>query len=292
MIGEVLRDEQIYLAHKAADPSRYPPSEAYLKEHPEARSLIQKYRGTDVQLQVWDDLCHVAPTLSFTRPAKYMFRSIAQFGAWALACAQKTSVEITDDDDVSVISTDSETGSEEGDEVAEKAKAASMATSDGTQQSPLPSGQVGKAGDPLPPFHKHMIRQKCDRHGSIFPLDPPSKLQALQMPPNEVGVIKRGPVEKWMTAKTQWDTKFATQKRRVQKRRMNEMAKGYLTFGDRDLPPPSALAGRRTADMPKEKKAKRSMGLSLWSLWGSSHDEKTVSFGRQSDLILLLTGVD
>jgi hypothetical protein len=55
-------------------------------------------------LQVWDDLCHVAPTLSFTRPAKYMYRSIAQFGAWALARAQKTEIEIVDDDDVSIIS--------------------------------------------------------------------------------------------------------------------------------------------------------------------------------------------
>lgn len=100
--GEILRDEQIYLAHKCANPSKYLPPEGTLDD--KAREQIKKYKPTDVQLQVWDDLCHVAPTLSFTRPAKYMYRSVAQFGAWALARAQKTEIEILDDDDISVIS--------------------------------------------------------------------------------------------------------------------------------------------------------------------------------------------
>lgn len=105
--GEMLRDEQIYLAHKAANPTKYAPGDAFLDEspHDHNRNQVNRWKPTDVQLQVWEDLCHVAPTLSFTRPAKYMYRSIAQFGAWALARAQKTEIEILDDDDVSVIST-------------------------------------------------------------------------------------------------------------------------------------------------------------------------------------------
>lgn len=112
--GEMLRDEQIYLAHKAANPTKYPPGEAFLDEFPNdhLRNQVNKWKPTDVQLQVWEDLCHVAPTLSFTRPAKYMYRSIAQFGAWALARAQKTEIEILDDDDVSIIS-QSDSGSDE-----------------------------------------------------------------------------------------------------------------------------------------------------------------------------------
>lgn len=100
--GEILRDEQIYVAHKCANPSQYMPPESRLTDRD--RDQIKKYKPTDVQLQVWDDLCHVAPTLSFTRPAKYMYRSVAQFGAWALARAQKTEIDILDDDDISVIS--------------------------------------------------------------------------------------------------------------------------------------------------------------------------------------------
>lgn len=112
--GEILRDEQIYLAHKAANPAKYPPGDALLDDCPleHNRDQVNRWKPTDVQLQVWEDLCHVAPTLSFTRPAKYMYRSIAQFGAWTLARAQKTEIEILDDDDVSIISTSTD---DEGD---------------------------------------------------------------------------------------------------------------------------------------------------------------------------------
>jgi acetyl esterase/lipase len=101
--GEILRDEQIYIAHKCANPSKYLPPQSTLDD--KARHQIDTYKPTDVQLQVWDDLCHVAPTLSFTRPAKYMYRSASQFSAWALARAQKTEIDILDDSDISVIST-------------------------------------------------------------------------------------------------------------------------------------------------------------------------------------------
>lgn len=70
--GEFLRDEQIYLAHKCANPSAYLPPEALMDDN--ARAMVDRYKPTDVQLQVWDDMCHVAPTLSFTKPAKHMYR--------------------------------------------------------------------------------------------------------------------------------------------------------------------------------------------------------------------------
>ncbi|KAI4166838.1 MAG: hypothetical protein LQ343_007716 [Gyalolechia ehrenbergii] len=281
--GEVLRDEQIYLAHKAADPAKYPPSEAYMNEHPDAADIVHKWKPTDVQLQVWDDLCHVAPTLSFTRPAKFMYRSIAQFGAWALAKAQRTDIEIMDDDELSVISSGSNTDSDTSSEL-KKPKQEVSAVKDGVAQGQAAATeQVGKAGEPLPAFKNHMIRQRVDRHGNIFPLGPPSSLPALQMPANEVGVIKPGPVRKWINAKKEWDNKFAKEKRRVQKQRVEEMAKGYQGFGDDEVPPPSALAGRRGLSVEKEAKKGKSWGMSLWSLWGSSHDEKTIKREEKAD---------
>ena len=279
--GEVLRDEQIYLAHKAADPSKYPPGEAYLDEYPDARDIIAKWKPTDIQLQVWDDLCHVAPTLSFTRPAKFMYRSIAQFGAWALARAQKTDIEIQDDDDMSVISSGSESEDEADQQKSRQTK--STLTNGVAQGGTKASEQIGKAGDTLPPFKNHMIRQRVDRHGNIFPLDPPSSLPALQMSPNEIGVIKPGPVSKWLEAKRKWDTKYAREKRKVQKERAKEMAAGYQRFGNDEVPPPSALAGRRHLKMAKEEKKGRSWGMSLWSLWGSSHDEHTMEREEKAD---------
>ncbi|KAL9118651.1 MAG: hypothetical protein Q9187_004803 [Circinaria calcarea] len=280
--GEVLRDEQIYLAHKAANPSKYPPGEAYLEEYPGARESIGKWKPTDVQLQVWDDLCHVAPTLSFTRPAKYMYRSIAQFGAWALARAQKTEIEILDDDDVSIISSGTDTSSDSS--VLQKPREHNIAMQNSVAQGgAISTDRVGKAGDALPPFRSHMIRQRVDRHGTIYPLEPASSLPALKVPSHEVGVIKPGPVRKWLAAKKEWDTKFAKEKRKVQKQRAKEMAKGFQGFGDEEVPPPSALAGRRGLDMPKEEKRKRSWGMTLWSLWGNSHDEKTIQREEKAD---------
>ena len=289
--GETLRDEQIYVAHKAANPAHYPPSDAFLAEHPDAKEEIGKWKPTDVQLQVWDDLCHVAPTLSFTRPAKFMYRSIAQFGAWALARAQMTEIEIVDDDDISIISSKSSSGSEDKLEAERPLKdhAAVHNGKDAAKSSTFYSKQVGKAGDPLPSFRSHMIRQRVDCKGAIYPLQSQEHMPACNMSPNEIGIIKPGPVRKWMAAKSVWDTKFAKEKQAVQKKRIKEMAQGYQGFGDDEVPPPSALAGRRKLDyVGREEKKKRSWGLSLWSLWGSTHDEKTVRTFASSQSTTLL----
>jgi acetyl esterase/lipase len=268
--GEVLRDEQIYLAHKAAHPERYPLGDAYQKEYDPENEILHKYKPTPVQLQVWDDLCHVAPTLSFTRPAKFMYKSVAQFGAWALARAQKTSIEIQDDDSISVISSgsDTESDTEESMEDLKKIRATKAST----------YAKVGRAGDPLPSFKNHMIRQRVDRHGDIFPLAPESELPALQLPKDEVGVIKPEPVRKWMEAKKEWDGKYSRIKRRLQKQKIKDMNHGGpIGFGAGESPPPSALAGRRKKDdLEAVEKKKRSYGLAMWSGWGSKHDKHTL----------------
>jgi hypothetical protein len=72
-----------------------------------------------------------------------MYRSIAQFGAWALARAQKTEIEIMDDDDVSIISEDSDINTSEEDLGLQEKQ---------TKHTEHGSAQVGRAGDPLPPW--------------------------------------------------------------------------------------------------------------------------------------------
>ncbi|KAF2870336.1 hypothetical protein BDV95DRAFT_497001 [Massariosphaeria phaeospora] len=289
--GELLRDEQIYLAHKAAQPLAYipPPSNQQTPEAIQAQAA--NYRPTNVQLQVWDDLCHVAPTLSFTRPAKHMYRSIAQFGAWALARAQKTTIDILDDDSISFVSGDSSassTSADVDDELSPDAIKLSMPQSaqhvgfESITKKVNRDPKVGRAGDPLPAFDRHMIRQRIDRHGHIYPLAPPAELPALNLPSIEVGVPKPGPVNKWMKAQKQWNGKFAKEKLKVQKRRKADMEKGYEGF-DGETPPPTALAGRRVKDMKKEKRKKKSWGMALWSLWGSKHDEMTIVREEKAD---------
>lgn len=145
-------------------------------------------------------------------------------------------------------------------------------------------GLVGKAGDALPPFKNHMIRQRVTRHGVIFPLPPAPQLPGCAMARDLVGVPKQGPVQKWLDQRKQWDRKFATAKRQVHKRFIDDLAVGYEGFGDGEFPPPSALAGRRRkGDAGKPAKRSKSMGLALWSLWGSKHDKMTMDREEKAD---------
>lgn len=276
--GEILRDEQIYLAHKAARPLEYPPSEAYLANHPEARTLLNECKPTYVQLQVWDDLCHVAPTLSFTKPAKHMYRSIARFGAWALGWDQKRNVYIRNDDEPELLCSGSE------DNIPKPERGLRLLPDRASAE------HVKRAGDPLPHFTDNMIRERVNRHGIIRALEDPSLLPALTIPADEIGVIKPGPVLKWTQAKQSWDIKYAKEAQKIRKKRADESAAGFQEFlqdGRVERPPPSALAGRRGPLMPKEEKEgtkkSKSWGMSLWSLWGSAYDEKAVSFLPQVD---------
>ncbi|KAI5849727.1 Alpha/Beta hydrolase protein [Tricharina praecox] len=69
--GEILRDEQVYIAHRAAFPELFCPAGA-------------KAAAT-VHLQVFPNACHVLPTLAWTRPAKRMCASVATFAAAVFA---------------------------------------------------------------------------------------------------------------------------------------------------------------------------------------------------------------
>lgn len=265
--GELLRDEQIYVAHKAADPQKYKLNDLYRKQYDPDDVVLNKYPPTPVQLQVWEDLCHVTPTLSFTRPAKFMYRSIAQFGAWALSRAQKRAIEIIDDDDRS-----------SADSVSSK--------SDLADGKPTPNGQhaqIGMAGDPIPPFKNNMVREQVDRHGNIYPLPQATELPALQMSPDLVGVVKEGPIRRWLAAKEEWDKRYHSQRRKIHKQRVEAYKQGNkLVFGENEFPPPSALAGRLyEAEATSTQRLKKSWGLGLWSSWGWKEDEKTVHKDEQ-----------
>ena len=270
--AELLRDEQIYIAHKAANPKAYLPTDEIMDKYDPRREMLNRYPPTDVQLQVWDDLCHVPHTLSFTRPAKYMYRSVAQFGAWALAHAQQKGVDIPDDDAVSFIS--SNDGEEES--TPGKKDAGSSVLDFQAKAKEFSKGAVGKAGDPIPPFKEHMIRQRVTRHGIIYPLPPQNEMSCLAIDPSSIGMIKAGPVRKWLAAKAASDQRFAGERKKVDKKRAKEAKAGYDEIPG-EYPPPTALVGRRQKGVaPEEKKKGKSWGLAMWSGWGSSHDENTL----------------
>lgn len=77
---EVLRDEVIYSAHKAAHPSRYPLKEEIRSLYPPLKGIEDRFSPTAVHLQVYDDAAHILPVLfPFTTPGKFCYRAIASF---------------------------------------------------------------------------------------------------------------------------------------------------------------------------------------------------------------------
>ncbi|KII94934.1 hypothetical protein PLICRDRAFT_33764 [Plicaturopsis crispa FD-325 SS-3] len=77
---EVLRDEIVYMAHRAAHPDQFPAREGVLRDGRRQQENADKFTTpTKVHLQVFDDMCHVLTVFMFTNSAKYAYRSIAEF---------------------------------------------------------------------------------------------------------------------------------------------------------------------------------------------------------------------
>ncbi|KAI0776295.1 alpha/beta-hydrolase [Trametes elegans] len=77
---EVLRDEIIYFAHKAAHPDKYPVKPEAKLLYPVLNGIEERYGPSKVHLQVYDDTAHTLPVLfAFTTPGKYCFRAMATF---------------------------------------------------------------------------------------------------------------------------------------------------------------------------------------------------------------------
>ena len=258
--AEMLRDEQVYIAHKASTSGAhvYAPSDAILDEHDPNREIINKYEPTYVQLQVWDGLCHAAPTFTCIRAAKHMYNAISQFGAWALSRAQNAGIDILSDPDFNGPTSSS-------------AIAAENTFSRNKKKTERPS--VGKAGDILPPFHKHLIRQRVDEDGHIFPLERSTILLLLRRPRSEVCAINPDLAKQWLIAQKEYDLKFAKAKRRV--RRQMESYPECERLESGESPPPVALVARRPipGTLP-QRQVHRNCGILMWSRW---------PFGRRGD---------
>ncbi|KAF3171057.1 hypothetical protein TWF751_006549 [Orbilia oligospora] len=317
--SEVLKDEQIYFAHKAANPRKYPPP-GHVSTAQQLAALNRWKHGTDVYLQVFDDCCHVTPTLSFTKPAKYMYRSIAKFGDWlfardALRAAAVLGNTIPDTvEPANAINPHDPNGvaeplpSQEGLQItrAETLSRPSSSSSSSSSSSEsdeedvndrnhisrkMTNAQPAASTYSVPTFTNHMVRQRVDHKGNIHTLPPASELECMQLPMEEIGCIKPEPVRRWMEGKKVWDGKYAKAKKRVQEMRAKEIAEGgYLEFEDDgsgvvEKPPGSALVGRRRkeGETVPGRSFKPSYGLKLWSMIGAKQDVKTMELEQKKE---------
>jgi acetyl esterase/lipase len=284
--SELLRDEIIYLAHKAADPKAYPPMEQYLDADSRERANLEKYAPTQVHLQIYDDCCHVTPTIAMCRPAKYMYRAIANFSLWALArfegkqqadiaallqrmhlVEQTLTAESNDDDD---------------------------------SDDPVPANQIVRPRVTVtgvePIYVDHMIRERISIYGEIRPMEPVRDCSMLHLDPTDIGVIKPGPVRKFMAARVVHDRRFGKRKAKLQRQRAREYARAEregFAIGDfeGDSPPPAALAGRASlqeAELLHKNSKGRKTGVinTLFSLVSGSRDKDKVAAEAKAENML------
>lgn len=76
---EVLRDEIIYCAHRAAHPDKYPLRKPLREANNERSALGDTYKPTRVHLQCYDDMPHDLVLFSMAGPAKFAYRAISSF---------------------------------------------------------------------------------------------------------------------------------------------------------------------------------------------------------------------
>lgn len=264
--GELLRDEQLFLAHKMASPAEFPLPEAVRERNSEDPGHVDKFPPTQVELLVFDDGPHAAPTLGHIDIAKHQYRAISQFVAQALARAQNADVEIE----------------AYHDEIAEQEGPPPVPTSPMQYAATADAGSSGEfkfaenkqyiglgAGDALPPFERnHMRRYRVDRQGRLYPLEPPSLIRALQIPRDQLEPRPEA-LNHWIHHKVQSDKRFASEKGKgeyqalqsgysiggihhgslisvsVFEKRLANAKKGHIPVHNGEIPPPTALVGRR-----------------------------------------------
>lgn len=189
--GEVLRDEIIYLAHKAANPAEYPVQEGVIRDGLRQKENAHKFSTpTKVHLQVYDGMCHVLTVFTFTSSADYAYNSIAKFAKHVT----QRSAEYLDRNPFPVL-------------------------------QPIPGSDVpscamdDRSGDIL------MIRERVDIHGRVRSMESKEDITALQLRPSEIGIIKEETLFKWLEGQEEWDRRFKYCATKVMKNRKTIEAK-------------------------------------------------------------------
>lgn len=68
-----------------------------------------------------------------------------------------------------------------------------------------------------------MIRERVSTTGVCRPLEPASELAALNLPPDEIGVIKEGQATRYLNGQHLWDKKFHRAAKQVEKHRKKNL---------------------------------------------------------------------
>ncbi|GAA5859683.1 hypothetical protein JCM1840_006408 [Sporobolomyces johnsonii] len=267
---EVLRDEIIFMAHRAANPEKYPVRKGILEANAERAEKGKTYPPTKVHLQVYDDACHDLPLFSFTNPAKYCFRAIASFAKFVTAGPNEQAAAVSSTDMELPVERDPTHPDANGllSPPSSQQNSTSALSVGSTSTSPtLPHTHKGKKVQNLektiylgtqpfnrPDYVDDMIRERVSITGVVRPMEPQAEMQALTLDPEDIGLIKEGPVKRYLAGKAIWDKKFKNEYKRVQKRREKHLKMAMREEAKR--------VTKRVSELQKEKKKGSGSGSS------------------------------
>ncbi|THH31314.1 hypothetical protein EUX98_g2870 [Antrodiella citrinella] len=250
--GEVLRDEIIYLAHKAANPKEYPARGGVLKQGRRQQENVEKFQTpTKVHLQVYDGMCHVLTVFTFTDSAKYAYRSIAEFVKHVtLHTAEHLDrnpfpefhlppADIKDDDlDESRRRRPSQSRVKSSEQPfwrthrpnppgGSREDVKMYKHNEGKAKEEESKGQTpnSEQSQRRDISGVSMLRERVDVFGHVRPMEPKDQIEALRVSPSEIGLIKEGPVKHWLAGQEQWDKKFKRSATKVAMKRKYYEAK-------------------------------------------------------------------
>ncbi|KAK1231819.1 hypothetical protein PQX77_005033 [Marasmius sp. AFHP31] len=253
--GEVLRDEIIYLAHRAAYPQDYPTRRGVLRSRRQRENVEKFTTPTKVHFQVYDGMCHVLPVFMFTPSAKHAYRAIATF----MNHVTNHPNELPDRSPfLDLFRPPSEITLED----YERKPKSKRAKSTGSLKEKGNGGISEVANGTHPPFPKEgakpvstqalfsppasesnpakeieealeviMVRERVNIHGRVRRMEPRDEMQALQVKPAEVGLIKEAPAVRWHQGQEQWDKMFKKRAKKILKKRAHYETKSEKMIG-------------------------------------------------------------
>ncbi|GAA5842996.1 hypothetical protein JCM3766R1_001656 [Sporobolomyces carnicolor] len=273
---EVLRDEAIFMAHRAAHPDRYPVRKGILEANPLRTEKGQTYPPTKVHLQIYDDACHDLPLFSFTDTAKYCYRAIASFALFVTnpneqeSAAAFTAEPANIDDSNGLLAPPPSadrpkqrtaslfSSSSRRHPTAPHSRSSTSPSSRSSSSSSSKARRISNIDQTIytgtqpfnrPQYVDNMIRERISITGIVRAMEPEREMQALTLDPEDLGLIKEGPVKRYLAGKAIWDKKFAREQRRVNKNREKHLHKSIKEEAKRITRRAEEAAKRKKADL-------------------------------------------
>ncbi|KAJ7714315.1 alpha/beta-hydrolase [Mycena maculata] len=241
---EVLRDEIIYISHRAAYPEQYPTRRGALRDARRQKENSERYtRPTKVHLQVYDDMCHVLTVFTFTESAKLAYRSIGEFVKHVTTDNDEEHLVRNPFPELQRFSSNETT---EGRNKSDAPKARSEAilyngssSSDPAKINAAPRNDLEKITGTIStlenPDEIRMIRERVNIKGQPRPMENRQDMSVLAIKPTEIGIIKEAPTMRWLKGQEEWDKKYKREaERAVRQREKNQEKAKKLIAHARD----------------------------------------------------------